>query len=311
MPKTEKKATEVQLAKYPDQNFVKELTQMSSDYKDLVVTRANLPEGRAALSKIRENRYLIQNTRDDNKAILNEWKRRNNKKAESYIDIISEAEENIRLKVKAIEDEIKAEKERKRAEKAAKLQKQKDMVAAIKEFASRILTCETPEEAEELKKEISGIKLYKKDYGKLHEEAVEAKSNIYNQVIIHQQRLKDLAEKTIEKIAEKTEEPGEPKIEDIIPKEDKPMSESPDENSSKEINESPAEEVPEEKPEATEETSPDEALEPAREFLKELHIEPDSEGQYIFHQSSNTTKTIKLDVLIHAYHEYMDMLAQP
>ncbi len=120
-----------------------ELIEFVSDYKNYVVTKETYAEAVKARAKIREKRYAIDKTLDNNNKILNEKKKRQKEMAGEFYDIVLPVEEHLDSGIKAV-DQIKAD------EKARKEKEEADRLAKIEEEKRLAMEAELQAEKDRL-----------------------------------------------------------------------------------------------------------------------------------------------------------------
>lgn len=121
-----------------------ELTKLADDYRSLIVTEETFEAAKKARLVLRERRYAIQKTEDENNTALNSLKKQNKSNAAALIEIIAPVEDRIHAEIKAIEDAKEAAREEKRkAELNRQLNIQNDITKFESDCNNALLKCKT------------------------------------------------------------------------------------------------------------------------------------------------------------------------
>ena len=177
---TRKKMPELVLKKdflsFPDKK--KELKELASNYKNLVITNKTLPDAKKARLVLREERYSIQKIELHNKSILNDLKRRNKLMAEELVNEIKPTEDTIHNSIKDIEEKIEAERERKRKEREKMREKQRLDALNILDPLTDVNASSSVAFVTGVLNDAELIKITKKGFGDYYDSAISNKDAI-------------------------------------------------------------------------------------------------------------------------------------
>ncbi len=137
------------------QTSKEQLEQLRDSYKNLLVTPETVKDANKARLVLYRARIDIQKVEKDNNDILNDFKKRNAKKADELIAIIQPLEMELKLKIDAIEGEEKRKKEEEVKAEQARIKRIKDSILELESRVVYIRLCKFLEELDKIALEVS------------------------------------------------------------------------------------------------------------------------------------------------------------